>query len=80
MARSVPLTGKSDQALVHQFIRRVGHVPSAAELARYQQRSTSRVGPWRIPVQLRRGAAQLIVRLGRGSTDPRQVAPPRTVS
>ena len=79
MARTVPLTDKRDQALVHQFIRRVGHVPSAAELARYQQRTTSRVTPRRIPVRLRREAAQVIERLGRGAAGPGYVAPPRHV-
>lgn len=57
---SQPADGR-DQALVHQFIRLFGHVPTQAELARYQ-RARTRVS-LRVPGRLRRHAARIIVRL-----------------
>jgi hypothetical protein len=61
MAQLAPSAPDSDQALVHQFIRLVGHRPTAEELRRYQHHRTQ--AALRLSAHLRRSAARLIARL-----------------
>jgi hypothetical protein len=60
MTQQVRSTDEPDQALVHQFIRLFGRVPTPTELERYE-RARTRVR-LRLPHRVRREAARIVSR------------------